>query len=166
MNIPVILTDPDRCIHCEACEIHCTQMHGLPLDQALGCNVNVGPVFEDGKVLMRGMFLQCQQCNDPPCLGACPTGAMIRGQGGVILVQQGRCTGCGACALACPWRMPRINPRTGRMMKCDLCLDRLKAGEEPACVLGCPTHALRVASPASASAERRMQYARRIRTRR
>jgi len=164
MSILLISTDPERCIHCGACEIHCSLKNGLPFGLALGCNVTVGPVFEDGRLLMRGLFLLCQQCEDSPCLKACPAGAMARGPDGIVGINQALCTGCGACALACPWRMPRLNPRTGRMMKCDLCRDRLEAGEEPACVLGCPTHALRLELPAAASSGKRLQYAQRTRT--
>jgi carbon-monoxide dehydrogenase iron sulfur subunit len=32
------------------------------------------------------------------------------------------------------------------MVKCDLCIERAKAGQEPACVEACPTKALKLGS--------------------
>ena len=36
--------------------------------------------------------------------------------------------------------------QTGKVFKCDLCRDRRAQGEEPACVAGCLTHALRLSN--------------------
>lgn len=45
------------------------------------------------------------------------------------------------CVMACPFGVPRFDD-DGRMMKCDMCIDRVEAGLEPACVRVCPTRAL------------------------
>ncbi len=42
----------------------------------------------------------------------------------------------------CPYDIPRINTETGEVVKCDMCIDRVKAGMLPACVLTCPTGAM------------------------
>ena len=73
----------------------------------------------------------------------------------------GRCTGCGACAVACmdqndievgsaikamypvlPFLVPRFRPR-GQIPDCGSCGVRIDRGLEAACVRVCPTKALR-----------------------
>jgi formate dehydrogenase iron-sulfur subunit len=43
---------------------------------------------------------------------------------------------------ACPYDIPRVDPETKVMMKCTMCLDRVKADMLPACVKTCPTGAM------------------------
>ena len=45
----------------------------------------------------------CGQCGEPACRDACPTGAITREETGVVRLDEGRCVGCGACAVACVW---------------------------------------------------------------
>jgi anaerobic dimethyl sulfoxide reductase subunit B (iron-sulfur subunit) len=51
------------------------------------------------------------------------------------------CIGCRSCAQACPFGIPRYNA-LGKLIKCDGCYLRLKAGYPPACVRACPHGAL------------------------
>ena len=44
---------------------------------------------------------------------------------------------------ACPYRIPRKNEKTGAIVKCTMCIDRISAGGIPACVQSCPTGAMR-----------------------
>jgi Fe-S-cluster-containing dehydrogenase component len=46
------------------------------------------------------------------------------------------------CVLACPFGVPRYEPRLDLMMKCDMCYDRTSAGKRPMCVTVCPSGAL------------------------
>ena len=43
---------------------------------------------------------------------------------------------------ACPYEAPTPDPDTGKMTKCDMCLDKVLKGEKPACVASCPMRAL------------------------
>ncbi|MEA3253464.1 MAG: 4Fe-4S dicluster domain-containing protein, partial [Chloroflexota bacterium] len=52
------------------------------------------------------------------------------------------CTGCGSCAIACPFGVIEADIRSYVISKCDLCTARLEEGKEPACVLACPAGAL------------------------
>ena len=59
----------------------------------------------------------------------------------VMVIDQRRCIGCHSCAMACPYGIPSFGP-DGKMVKCDACYERQKAGLVPACVKVCPTGAL------------------------
>ncbi|MBN2242641.1 MAG: FAD-dependent oxidoreductase [Acidobacteria bacterium] len=52
-----------------------------------------------------------------------------------------RCITCGAaCVQACPYGVMQFNHETLKAVKCDLCLDKRKRGEAPACTWSCPAH--------------------------
>ncbi|MGN7611035.1 4Fe-4S dicluster domain-containing protein [Magnetococcales bacterium HHB-1] len=107
--------------------------------------------------------IQCQQCNDPPCVQACPVEATWQEQDGMVVVDYNWCIGCRYCAVSCPygarhfnWRDPvipkeQINPEThylgnrprprGVMEKCTFCIQRTRLGKLPACQESCPTGA-------------------------
>jgi len=78
--------------------------------------------------------LVCYQCDDAPCLAACPVEALVRNDAGAVVVIDDFCTGCGACAEDCPFGMIEVVDDIA--VKCDLC------GGEPECVKVCPTEAL------------------------
>ena len=52
------------------------------------------------------------------------------------------CVGCKSCITACPWGAPQWHPETGKVVKCDYCMDRVDQGLKPACVTKCVTHCL------------------------
>ena len=62
-------------------------------------------------------------------------GAIYAGDDGIRRVDTDKCVGCGACAQACPWHMPTVNPVTRKSSKCVMC---------GACVEGCPSGALSI----------------------
>ena len=65
-----------------------------------------------------------------------------RDEDGLVVVDSARCIGCRSCALGCPFDVPRYR-EDKTMDKCDGCLSLGRApGEEPRCVLTCPTRAL------------------------
>ena len=83
------------------------------------------------------------QCEDAPCLQACPTAALEKRNDGVIVVNESKCCGNKACVTACPYGAIFINPDTNMAEKCDFCGHRTDLGMEPACVDVCPTEALK-----------------------
>ncbi len=121
---------------------------------------NPAEVPQDGKTYMP---VQCQQCDDAPCVKACPVEATWMEPDGVVVIDYDWCIGCRYCMTACPywarhfnWTEPQIpaeeiNPDThylgnrprprGVMEKCHFCLQRTRKGREPACQEACPTGA-------------------------
>ena len=59
-----------------------------------------------------------------------------------MVVDRDKCNGCEACAEACPFGLPQFG-QDGIMQKCNLCVDRLAQGKQPACIGTCPSEALR-----------------------
>ena len=59
-----------------------------------------------------------------------------------MVVDRDKWSGCEACAKACPFGLPQFG-QGGIMQKCNLCIDRLAQGKQPACIGTCPSEALR-----------------------
>jgi molybdopterin-containing oxidoreductase family iron-sulfur binding subunit len=109
------------------------------------------------------MPVQCQQCENPPCVRACPTQATWKEPDGIVVIDYNWCIGCRYCMAACPygarhfnWAEPKrpaeeINPKThylgnrprykGVVEKCTFCIQRTRNGRYPACVEACPVGA-------------------------
>jgi Fe-S-cluster-containing dehydrogenase component/formate-dependent nitrite reductase membrane component NrfD len=87
---------------------------------------------------------RCNQCDDAPCVAACPTAAMYRRPDGIVDFDKSICIGCKACIAACPYDAIFINPADHSAEKCNFCAHRLDVGLEPACVVVCPTQAILV----------------------
>ena len=92
----------------------------------------------------------CMHCTDAGCVKVCPNGSLFYHELGFVSYNKDICIGCGYCVEGCPFDVPRLtrNVVTGiaKQDKCTFCttpgLDRIAAGEEPACVKSCPTDAL------------------------
>ncbi len=133
--------DERLCIGCHACTIACKAEHQVPLGvtRTFVKQVEVG-VFPS----LRRHFqvTRCNQCDDPPCVHICPTGAMYQRPDGIVDFNRGTCIGCKACIAACPYDAIYIDPETHSAEKCNFCTHRIDAGLEPACVSVCPTQAI------------------------
>jgi Fe-S-cluster-containing dehydrogenase component len=46
------------------------------------------------------------------------------------------------CVQACPFGVITLDSNGKGVLKCDLCVERLAEGQEPACVMACPTKVL------------------------
>jgi len=110
-----------------------------------------------------GIPLQCRHCQDAPCINVCPTEAMHRDSTtGPVLLDEERCIGCSFCVMACPFGVVDLRPDGKAVVKCDQCIKRTEAGQDPACVAGCPTGALRFVEMDKWLRERRRQTAGRV----
>ncbi|MDO5683912.1 MAG: 4Fe-4S dicluster domain-containing protein, partial [Propionibacteriaceae bacterium] len=133
--------DVNRCTGCRSCEIACKQ------ENQLGASLRWRRVREmtneyAGSATMYFLSMACNHCEDPVCVKVCPTQALGQRDDGIVLIDDGKCIGCRYCQWACPYDALEFNSETGRMTKCTMCVQRVDAGQEPACVEGCPTDAL------------------------
>jgi molybdopterin-containing oxidoreductase family iron-sulfur binding subunit len=122
--------------------------------------------YDPAEVPVEGKYylpVQCMQCDDPPCVKACPVKATWMEPDGIVVIDYDWCIGCRYCMTACPywarhfnWTEPQIaaddlNPKThylgnrprprGVVEKCHFCIQRTRKGRQPACLESCPTGA-------------------------
>ncbi len=155
-----MVIDLHLCVGCYACTLACKTENQTPP------GIWYAPVFEKevGKYPnTKRLFLPalCNQCEDAPCLKACPTGAITRRDDGIVLVDEDVCCGTRACVTACPYgamhfyedkggeygeqltpldALTREKYTSGTAQKCTFCAHRVDQGLEPACVEACPTN--------------------------
>ena len=95
-------------------------------------------IFEMQRLVFFYLPRICNHCLNAACVAACPSGAIYkRGEDGVVLVSQDRCSGWRMCVSACPYKKVYFNWSTGMSEKCILCYPRLENGEAPACFQTC-----------------------------
>ena len=135
--------DNTRCIGCHACSTACKSENEVPVGvhRTYVKYVDVG-VFPHGRRAFQ--VTRCNQCEDAPCVTACPTAAMYQRDDGIVDFDKTICIGCKACIAACPYDAIFINPEDHSAEKCNFCAHRLDMGLEPACVVVCPTQAILV----------------------
>lgn len=98
---------------------------------------------------------RCMHCDNPPCANVCPFSAQTKAPEGPVVIDPNLCFGGAKCRDVCPWGIPQrqagvglyleLAPKFaggGVMYKCDLCLDRIRDGQSPACVEACPRGAI------------------------
>jgi len=136
--------DMTKCMGCHCCEVACAEQNNNPPD------VNwrrVGEI-EGGTyphTLRAYISMGCNHCLEPACLTGCPVDAYQKqDDGGIVLIQDDVCIGCQYCTWNCPYGVPKYNSDRKIVTKCDLCHSRLSEGQEPACVMACPTGAIEV----------------------
>jgi len=93
----------------------------------------------DSLLEMIRFALICRRCEGAPCIKACPRKALEKvdiknNDAGILKRANMLCTGCGNCAIACPFGTiyPELVPFPSSV--CDVCRGRLKPGEKPLCV--------------------------------
>jgi Fe-S-cluster-containing dehydrogenase component len=141
-----MVIDLDRCTRCDDCVRACAASH------------DGNPRFlRNGKTFDHWMVAHaCMHCADPVCMIGCPTGAIHRNiEGGIVVINDLTCIGCGTCASSCPYEnifmvpirdlagSPVLDTETRgpilKATKCDLCAEQRNG---PSCVRACPHDAL------------------------
>jgi molybdopterin-containing oxidoreductase family iron-sulfur binding subunit len=157
--------DLKRCIGCNACVVACKMENQLPEDVFFTRTFveEIGSFPDVRRVYIPTL---CNHCEDAPCEKACPSGATYTREDGIVMVDQDKCIGCSACAVACPYdnRSQLTKEKldgsyfgeggqaafeetraerwlAGTVTKCDFCSRRVDNGLQPACVASCPTDA-------------------------
>ena len=151
-----LLYDATRCVGCKACVVRCKEVGHLPADvDGYGDGLYDAPESLNESTrnviqLYKGddetsyVKKQCMHCIDPACVNACMMGALQKRAFGAVTWENNRCIGCRYCQIACPFGVPQFqwSKTSPRIVKCDLCADRLLEGKQPGCVEACPRGAV------------------------
>lgn len=161
----LLFTDITRCMACHSCELACAVAHSASralaeaIQEEPRASARLSIETADGTPVP----LQCRHCEDAPCVAICPTSAIEKlGPNQPVILHEERCIGCKFCVVVCPFGVMTLR-RDGKVaLKCDLCIERLDAGEDPACVSACPTGALHFESLDAWLVKRRKAAAREV----
>lgn len=163
-----ILIDITKCMGCKACQVACKRWNDLPAERTKLSSdwTNPPDLSADTWTIVRFKFkwdtakntgvwrfvhVHCMHCLDPPCVHVCPVKAITKYPEGPVVIDTeaerrgwgtSKCIGCKYCIAACPFGIPRYDPAKNKVYKCWMCADRIKQGDQPACVGTCPTGAL------------------------
>lgn len=154
--------DTSRCTACRGCQVACKEWHGFPAVRTRQKGTHQNPPdlnpfnyklvrFSekriDGKLYWLFFPDQCRHCVEPPCKDMADgyvkgaivmdekTGAVLYTDKTSKLTKEQR----KEVVDSCPYDIPKLNPKTGVLTKCDMCIDRVQAGMLPACVKTCCT---------------------------
>ncbi|MFC1846307.1 FAD-dependent oxidoreductase [Chloroflexota bacterium] len=139
------LIDLSRCIGCNACLISCKQWHDIPPGPIKWMRVYQWEKGSFPDIELRVLPIPCFHCENPVCVDACPNHAIYKEETwGAVLVDPEKCTGSRKCWHACPYGAPQFDSNEPgiKMSKCNMCIDRLRQGLKPICVLSCSMRAL------------------------
>ncbi len=157
--------DTSRCTACRGCQIACKNwnQNGASMTKNRGSHQNPpdldGNTFKlvrfsesmvDGKPVWYFFADQCRHCLEPPCKDAIQgykDGAVVHDEetGAVVYTEKAKGIPVDDVRASCPYDIPRARD-DGRLVKCTMCIDRVKNGLLPACVKVCPTGAMNFGS--------------------
>jgi len=158
-----ILVDTSRCTACRGCQVACKQWNGLPgtATKQVGTYQNPQDLSaetwrlvrfaegkkDNGKPYWYFFSDQCRHCIEPPCLDALQghvkgAGVHDAATGAVLYTAVSSQAPFEEVRGACPYNIPRQDPKSKALAKCTLCFDRITNNMPPACVKSCPTGAL------------------------
>lgn len=128
-----LVFDPQSCRTCRVCEVACSIVHeGIASPSLARLNIHFYEFEPENPV----SAMICRQCEDAPCMAACPADAMTRdAHTGAVVILDDLCVGCMQCQDACKWHVPKHHPARQVAIKCDLCAGLARG---PACVEFCP----------------------------
>lgn len=127
-----LVINHEKCDGCKKCESACSLKHAGP----------DGPSVSRIRIIgwePEGVFMPvvCHQCEDAPCIAACPTVSRSRDEEtGKTIVDHDRCIACKTCVAVCPFGATRYDPATKQVVTCDLC------DGDPECVKVCEPGAI------------------------
>jgi molybdopterin-containing oxidoreductase family iron-sulfur binding subunit len=175
-----MVIDLGKCIGCRRCAYACKRENNIPdtisppyimvfQTQAMtGVSGYTHPVktFGEGATMhytrLRKdkwyMPVQCNHCDNAPCVKVCPTGASYKSPDGIVMINYSKCIGCRYCMSACPYQARRFNwwhpeiphedrnplvpmREEGVVEKCTFCVHRTRKGRKTRCVEACPNEA-------------------------
>jgi len=152
-----LLYDTTRCVGCQSCVAACNEVNNLEGDlRADRIHHSAQDLNSFAKNIIKlyrptdgsgysFVKQQCMHCVDPACVAGCSFKALTKNyDNGVVGWTSSKCMGCRYCEITCPYHIPKfqwegLNPK---IVKCELCKERLAVGKEPACSTVCPAKAV------------------------
>jgi formate dehydrogenase iron-sulfur subunit len=153
------LIDTTLCTACRGCQVACKQWHDLPAEETSNRGSYQNPEdlsFETYKLVrmteedveggLQWLYFpdQCRHCIEPPCRDVAGDPKAIFSDpatGAVLYTAYTRELDREEIRGSCPYDIPRASD-DGVIAKCDMCIDRVQNGLQPACVKTCPTGAM------------------------
>ena len=146
--MPFLYADPLKCTGCRICELFCA-FHREGVINPKKARIRV--VREEPAI---DKVIACRHCAKPTCVKACLPGAIAKdAKTGLVLIDEAKCTGCGACVEACPFGAVAINPDRRVAINCDLC---------GFCVARCPPRVLKIVTAEQLADTKRREFVVRI----
>ena len=160
-----MVIDLRKCLGCHTCAVTCKAQWQVPADEER-CRVeHLGPAQTPYGLAQTFRPALCNHCRNPACVPVCPVPPMrhkFRGPdgqetsatvaatwkdpfNGIVMVDTKRCTGCGACVKACPYKARYLRveeDKNKKADKCNFCVELLELGQQPACVRNCLADAM------------------------
>jgi len=146
-----MIIDLTECVRCRTCVVDCKAANHIPsqFDISVEPGKPVGriwfeehPVGTYPNVSMSFAPYLCMQCDDAPCIAACPEGAFYKRDDGIVAIDKDKCKGSACsdlCISACPYGVVYYRDDLDIVDKCDLCAEaRLDKGRLPSCLEKCP----------------------------
>lgn len=135
--------DMSSCIGCRCCEVACNEQNNNPAHVTWR---RVGEIEAGSYPDVKRMHLSmsCNHCIEPSCLEGCPTSAYTKKENGIVVHNAEACIGCQYCTWNCPYGVPQYHPERHIVTKCHMCVDRIEANQQPACVEACPVNAIQI----------------------
>jgi len=156
-----ILIDTTRCTACRGCQVGCKEWKNFPAvpTKQRGTHQNPPDLTQYNFKLVRfaehmepngtvhwNFFPDaCRHCLETPCKsGASLEDSIIvdKDTGAVIFTEKTAKEDFETIKSSCPYDIPRLDPKTKRIVKCDMCIDRVKANLLPMCVKSCAMGAM------------------------
>jgi formate dehydrogenase iron-sulfur subunit len=156
-----ILIDTTRCTACRGCQVGCKEWKNFPpvATKQQGTHQNppdLGPYnvklvrffeYEEANGTVKWNFFpdSCRHCLDAPCMAAASVpGSIIKDEatGAIIFTEKTAKEDFYTIRTSCPYDIPRLDQKTKRIVKCDMCIDRVKANLLPMCVKSCAMGAM------------------------
>jgi len=140
-----VIIDIDKCDGCKNCCAACMQAHREDEGSVYTLNLS-DPRNESRNYILRDTAKRyipifCRHCDDPDCVAACMSGALIKDkETGRVSYDEEKCGKCFMCVMNCSFGVLKPDRATmSKVIKCDFCADD-ELG--PNCVRSCPTKAL------------------------
>lgn len=169
MKLAMVI-DLSRCLGCWSCAVGCKLENNEPIGIWWNRILTNGgkeldtPSGGFPNIKMTYLPINCQHCDNAPCVRVCPVAALRKRDDGIVFLDWERCIGCRYCLIACPYGIPAFNWHppiqapdnsqikigavevpvrpTGVAEKCTFCFHRVDKGNlTPKCIEVCPAGA-------------------------